>query len=64
MLLDSNIKDIDLKFIIKKFLPEFIFCSTQNQKKIPKDFFNLVYSFNNFNLLKNKKRIFIKLMIN
>jgi long-subunit acyl-CoA synthetase (AMP-forming) len=61
MLLDSNIKDIDLKFIIKKFLPEFIFCSTQNQKKIPKDFFNLVYSFNNFNLLKNKKKNFYKI---
>ena len=56
MLLDSNIKDKDLKFIIKKFLPKFIFCSILNQKKLPKDYFNLEYSFNNFNLLKSIKK--------
>ena len=61
MLLDSNIKDKDLKFIINKFLPEFVFCSLVNQKKLPKDFFNLVYSFNNFNLLKNNKKNLYKI---
>jgi len=56
MLLDSNIKDEDLKFIIKKFLPQFVFCSKENQKKLPEDYFNLEYSFLNFNLMKSNKK--------
>ena len=67
MLLDSNIKKRDLRFIINKFAPGFIFCSIANQKKLPQDFFDLIYSFKGFNLLKVRKnfsyRINDKLMI-
>ena len=48
ILLDSGIKKEDLKFIIDKFAPEFIFCSVACQKKLPKNFFNLLFSFNHF----------------
>jgi len=55
MLLDSKIKKRDLEFIINKFAPEFIYCSIASQKKLPQNFFDLIYSFKDFSLLKVKK---------
>ena len=59
MLLDSNIKKRDLEFIINKFAPEFIYCSIASQKKLPQNFFNLIYSFKDFSLLKVKRSFYI-----
>ena len=61
MLLDSTIKKNDLQFIINKFVPEFIFCSRSNQKKISENIFDLIFSFKDFNLLKIRKKLFYEI---
>tara|TARA_B100001964_G_scaffold188168_1_gene209411 strand:+ start:282 stop:1682 length:1401 start_codon:yes stop_codon:yes gene_type:complete len=61
ILLDSRIRNKDLKFIIDKFAPHFIFCSISSQKKLPNNLFNLIYSFKGFNLLKAKKNLSYKI---
>ena len=61
MLLDSSIKDKDLQFIINKFLPKFVFCSRANLKKLPKDYFNLEHTFQNYSLMKSKKENLYKI---
>ena len=61
MMLDSSIKEADLNKLIKKFEPKYLFCSVKNEKKIPKNLFSSIHSFENFNLFKNKKNISYKL---
>ena len=51
------LKEIDLKMLISKFEPQYIFCSKNNQKKITDRKFSLIYSLKNFDLLKNKKKL-------
>ena len=61
MILDANIKEVDLKMLISKFEPQYIFCSKNNQKKIKDRKFSLIYSLNSFDLLKNKKKLYYKI---
>ena len=56
MILDPDIKKNDLKIIIDKFKPQYIFCSKNNQIKITENLFDLIYSLKNFNLFEYKKK--------
>jgi len=61
MLVDCNIKTSDFQDLIKKFKPRYLYCSVRNQKKIAKNSFNLIHSFNNFNLLESIQKISYKI---
>jgi len=61
MVLDPYITKNDLKILVEKFRPQYIFCSKKNQIKIQKNLFHLIHSFKNFNLFQIKESNFYKI---
>jgi len=55
MIIDPTIKREDFKEILEKFSPSYIYCSKQLGKIILNSNFSLIFSYQNFNLLKNTK---------
>jgi len=61
MLIDSKTKDSEFNLLLQRYSPDFLWCNKKMSLKIQKDFFSIVFALNNFQLLKNKKKISYKI---